>query len=688
MTMMGITHTNFSLSAIMKNYKDKMMRLHFQKTIIMASTTLMTMGMSNASIANQDVQSLDGDSRVYLNPQEYSDSVVYSSDGQVINWQDTNKVKPTEASQSCSKNASNSTDKAACLKLDVANLLNDNKWSKNKNYKDVGRIVTDIQQQIDLMGDGKTPYQSEFSVNEIPLGFSPWWAESVSEPISSSTKAVKEDINSLIERAIVHSTQIKVFSDVPIIRETAIYEAKGDFDPVGYFDYRWTDIDDPVGSTLTTGGDGRFLETERLARLGIRKKFITGTEVDIYNQSGVLDNNSEFLVPNNQASSRWSITLTQPLLRGFGVKYNRSNIDIARIDTSIALDEYKRQIESHLLELVRAYWGLYLERASLIQKRQLVNNTKQLVDQIGKRGSYDATRTQLSRVKARLLDRQADMVRSESAVRNAEAKIIALTNDPSLRISPDFELLPSMQPSVRSEPISADMAVALAMTNRPEVNQTFKQVKAGALRLDVSQSELKPQLNFIATYYKDGIAGDGDRSLASDNARDGGNSWILGLSFEYKLGNRTRKAGHRRKQAELRQLVNQLRTTLETVVLEVQVSVREANTSLRKMSAEYAILKSAELNVQSIEKRQKIDSENGRTGSSYLESLLDAQENVSDAEYDFVSSQIAYNVALSNLDRATGMLLQTSEIQPRRFENSDDNFKNLPSYKLEKVRLK
>ena len=667
-----------------------MKKITFEKNIILTSLAISIMVISNASFANQEQKSVTQDSEFYLNQQQYSDRVVYSSDGEKLNWK--KKLEGSEFSEKalkeCLEKGGSAQQKTSCYQLNVARLLEDDKWSKNKNYREVGKIVTDIEKQISKIGDGSTPYQSELSLNPIPAEFSPWWLNSVAQPISSKTKPLKQDIHGLMERAIVHSSQIKVFSDVPIIRETAIYEAKGDFDPVGYFDYRWTDIDDPVGSTLTTGGDGRFLETERLARIGVRKRFLTGAEVDVFTQSGVLDNNSEFLVPNNQASSRWSVTLTQPLLRGFGVKYNRSNIDIAKVDTSIALDEYKRQIESHLLELVRSYWGLYLERASLVQKRQLVENTEKLVEQISKRSNYDATRTQMSRVKARLLDRKADMVRSESAVRNAEAKVIALTNDPDMRVSPDFELLPSAHPTLRAEPISTDMAVALAMTNRPEVNQTFKQVKAGAMRLDVSRSELKPQLNFIATYYRDGIAGDGDRSLAAENALDEGGSWILGLSLEHRFGNRTRKAAHRRKQAELRQLVNQLRTTLETVMLEVQVSVREVNTALRKMNAEYAILRSAELNLQSIQKRQKIDSDNGRSGAVYLESLLDSQENLSEAEFNFLSSQIAYNVALSNLDRSTGILLQTSEFQPRRFENQDENFKKLPTYRLEKVQLK
>ena len=195
----------------------------------------------------------------YLNQDKYPERVVYSSDGEALNWKKFPKNKSGSTKASCE--ATQGKYSKECYQLNVGRLLNDKKWSRNKNYFEVSRIVDDIEKQISEMGDGSTPYESGFAAGSIPSNFAPWWTKVVAEPISTKTDGVQQDITSLIEKAIVHSAQIKVFSDVPIIRETAIYEAKGDFDPVGYFDYRWTDIDDPVGSTLTTGGDGRFLET-------------------------------------------------------------------------------------------------------------------------------------------------------------------------------------------------------------------------------------------------------------------------------------------------------------------------------------------------------------------------------------------------------------------------------------------
>lgn len=614
-----------------------------------------------------------------------TDNIVYQEDGEALNWNVYHKPELDDyvTEEECEK-ADQDRSANECFKLNPDKMFNDKKWRKNKYLKPVKGIISDLEEQINSMSAETSPYRSSINHVDIPESFNPWWSRLVAKPISDINQPLNESLHSLISRAIAHSAQIRVFSDVPIIRETAIYEAKGKFDLTGYVESRWRDIDDPVGSTLTTGGDGRFLEDEWMHRVGMKKKFITGTEVDVSKRWGVLDNNSEFLVPNNQASTRWAVTLTQPLLRGFGVKYNRSNITVAKIDSHIALDEYKRQIESHLLEVVRAYWGLYLERASLLQQRKLVNASQKLYTSIKKRRNYDVSISQVRNARAKLLERQAALVRVESAVRNAEEKILSLVNDPSLIRTDNFEIIPSNTPIVNPKSMSAGLAVTLAMANRPEIAQTFKQLKAGAVRAQITRNELRPVLNLMVKYYRDGIAGDADTSLASDLALDEGDgSWELGVVFEYPFSNTTQKSRHRRKKAELRQLINQMRTTVQTVILEVKVSVREVNTALRKMNAQYAVLQSANTNLKTLEKRQSVDLADGKNGAIFLEDLLDAQDDVTIAEYEFLRSQIGYNIALANLDRATGMLLQTTQVQPRRYQS--DDWYDLPRFEIEPV---
>lgn len=583
---------------------------------------------------------------------------VYQSDSEPVNWRNKDKEIDTAMTG----------------------------WGEDEVLKRLSPVVEDAENNVKLIGVGSNPYASGISDEQMPNDVNNWWDREVLSQMGRNTVPSRETPESLILRAMEHSSQIKVFSDVPIIRETAELEATGEFDPLVYSEYRLTDIDEPVGSTLKTGGPERFLEDEWLFKAGIRKKFVTGTEIDLSQRWGVLDNNSEFLEPKNQGNAKIAITLTQPLINGSGVRYNRSLIDVARIDGSIARDEFKRQVESHLLELVRSYWGLYLERATLVQRKALVKRTQKIADTLEARSGYDVSEVQAQRVRSEVLVRKSNVVRAESAVRNAEARIVSLINDPEFSMRETFELLPETTPITAASTVTHDMALALALANRPEIDQAFKQARASAIRVNMTKNELRPVLNFVLGYARDGLSGEGDYNQAFDNQFDvGDGSWIAGLVFEMPIGNRVAKSRLERRQVEARQLAYQLKTTVDTVFLEVQVSVREIHTSYREMHAKYTAMQALVAEVESLEQRQGVELVGGNSGGRYLERLLDAQDRLTESEYEFLKSMTTYNVALVNLDRATGMFMQTNDIRPRYFDDNDPYIDGLPSYKLEKV---
>jgi hypothetical protein len=165
-------------------------------------------------------------------------------------------------------------------------------------------------------------------------------------------------VDELYVRAIRNSSQIRVFSDLPLIRETGIQEAKGAFDTNAYLQGKFERTNDPVGSTLTTGGATRFKQDEWSFEAGVKKKVITGAEINVSQTLSRTDNNSIYFLPNPQSNAKLSVSVVQPLLKGAGVGYNRSIIQIARLDSDIAMQEFIRQSESHLLEITRTYWAL------------------------------------------------------------------------------------------------------------------------------------------------------------------------------------------------------------------------------------------------------------------------------------------------------------------------------------------
>src|SRR5205823_7108858 len=138
--------------------------------------------------------------------------------------------------------------------------------------------------------------------------------------------------------------------------------------------------------------------------------------------------------------------------------YNRSIIQIARLDSQVAMSEFIRQSESHLLEITRTYWALYAARVTYLQKARLVDETGKVADELRARQQVDAQKTQLFRAQSALASRRSDLVRSEAAVRNAQDRLRALTSDPELLAAPDTELIPADRLVLAASPVDAQQA--------------------------------------------------------------------------------------------------------------------------------------------------------------------------------------------------------------------------------------
>lgn len=506
----------------------------------------------------------------------------------------------------------------------------------------------------------------------------------VAQPIYSGSTVIKKSLENLYVSALQNSSQIKVFSDVPLIRETGIQEAQGVFDTHFFTEAMYDRDNDPVGSTLTVGGNGtRFRQNETTLESGYKKKINTGADITLSEKIGYTDNNSTFFTPKPQGSAELKLRVVQPLLNGAGYAYNASVIQIAELDSDIARNEFVRQTESHLLEVTRTYWTVYLARASYAERRKLADETKSIVGELEARQQLDTVKRQVLRARGAAAERRADLVRSEAAVRNAQDRLQALLNDPEIGQQTNFEIIPLDQPFSQELPVDIRLAAISALKNRPEIAQGFLQLKAAAVREKMQKREVMPTLNLILEGSLKGLKEEGKVTAAvEDQTRRGGPGYLVGLVFDVPIENNAADARHRRRLLELRQQFRQLITTIETVLLEVKVTVRELRTSYRDLQAKHATLLASreELDDLRAKKELQIGSDDVPT-SSYLDSLLDSQDRRTRAEDEFLRALVTYNVAVVTMERAKGNLLSYEGIKIDR--TLDEN--NLPELQLKKV---
>ena len=504
----------------------------------------------------------------------------------------------------------------------------------------------------------------------VPGDFTSAWTAGVQAALWDEHQ-VPRSLNQMYTRTLAYSNQIRVFSDIPLIRESGMKEADGEFDIRAFAEGRSIRRDEPIGSTLTTGRDtGRFLEDQNYIDYGVRKKFSPGTEISLSNRLSTLNNNSDFLVPNDQGASEIVLSVVQPLLNGAGYHYNLSKIKIAKLDARMASAEYIRQIQAHLLEVNRSYWAVYLARSSFLQKQSLVNSTSKIVNTLENRSDLDAIESELLRARAALAQRNATLIRAEMAVRNSEERLRALVNDPEFAFGTGGELIPNTKPILSKMNGGVKEAAREALYNRAEIEQGFAQLRAALIRKDMQKNELLPKLSLIFETSLSGLDSDNDYTGAFDNSVGDSPGWLAGFSFELPLENNFAEARHDRRLIELRQQANQLRTTIDTVLLESVVAFRETMTAFRDMQGKYQAVIASRAELDRLRERLDVDAdEDGKSTYSYqLQLILDSIERNAFNEESFLTAVVAYNTSFAALDRAKGTFLRVQDVSIDRTE--------------------
>ncbi len=560
--------------------------------------------------------------------------------------------------------------------------------TKGKRERDLEETITNLklafasQALAEFGQEGKARAGGNFGVEGIPA--ENWWYQDVRRQLLGSSNPASVDMGTVYQSALANSTQIRVFGNIPVIREMGIDEARGAFDGEFYTTTQLERLHEPVGSSLEVGGNEEFFrQREGSWESGARKRLRTGAQVGIAQEIGRTRNNSEFFIPQDQGRARLRLTMVQPILRGGGIRYNESVIRIAKLDHEIGSQEFLRQLETHLTEVNRSYWALYLSRSVYVEKSRLVHETEKIVNEMRGRGNLDTMASQRARAESALASRQADLVRSELSIKNAESRLRALINDPGLIERGIGELIPGDLPVTAAVHAGFEEAVQVAMSNRPEVIQAEGQLQAANIRERMAKQDRLPEVNLFGEGSISELRGNGDWEGATRSEfNDGNPSWAVGLTASIPIERRFPRARHVRSQLELRQQEQRLQSTLETVHLEVQVAYREVTTAYPDMRAKHRAAQAAKKDLDVLLQRRGVDGDGGdKLTSSYLESLLEAQDRLQFAREAFLQSLIVYNVALTNMERAKGTLIQGEGIE---FEKGQDE-NGLPEIRLAKA---
>ncbi len=522
------------------------------------------------------------------------------------------------------------------------------------------------------------PMQSDYFV-EVDSG-PDWWTPYCQQPFWETIPTQQTGLDAVVFSALQNSPFVKLINTEPQMAQTVVTELDARFDWSAFVESSWSDVDRPVVSLLDTGtAGGRFVQQQFLFESGVKKNLRTGGHLRVGHAWQRTDNNSDFLSPPDQATAQILLDYRQPLLRGAGKHINNSQIVLAEIGAETAQNETQALLQQFLVDVVAEYWELHYARGVLVQKMRSAERAEQLFQRVS--GLKDAEKWQrdLIRVRAAATDRRTGLIRAQNMVATHQETLMNLTYGTAMPDPTSMEIVPMEAPGTFMLPYDLQQVTEMAVQNRPEVQVALTAIKASAIRQNLVLNDLKPRLDAIVSTFISGVDGGKDVGGAFGDAVDYNPSYAVGISFEVPLGRRAANSRLQRQQLDYQRLQHQLEQTLGNVRLDARLAYRSVQSLSNELENHKLAVHQAAQELQSLTDRTATGlTDRSENSSLLINDLLQSQARLGDAEERLLRSQTDLSVALVQLKRATGQLLQTAPmpqvsdhfVQQANFEQS------------------
>lgn len=458
-----------------------------------------------------------------------------------------------------------------------------------------------------------------------------------------------------IESALARNFGIQIAQLQPQITSEELLAAEAVFDAVlfGNINAQWLDEPQrvPVLGGFPLGRPFTRSESQRY-ETGVRKRFTPGTEAFISTDLTRLDNKTPGFAffPDPAYSAAVRIGATQPLLRGFGEEFNTASIRLAENQRERSIEQLQADQLQTTANTEIAYWDLHVAWQELAIAEWLVEVGVEVREVMERRREFDTRPAQYADAVARVEQRLADVIRTRRRVRAESDALKALVNDPQLPIATEAVLRPSDVPL--QTPVTFDLHETLvtAVQHRPELQQAALEISDAAIRQRVADHQRLPLLNLSAETAFLGLD-DGIGGAYRQANRGSFIDYILGLAFEWPLGNRGAEAESRA--ARLRRSAATLNyaRTLQAVILDVKNALRDVMTNyeLIRATRSFRIAQTENLRTLLVEEEFLA----GLT-PEFLNLKFTRQETLAQARRQEVQAVANFNKSLAALRRAIG----------------------------------
>ncbi len=472
-----------------------------------------------------------------------------------------------------------------------------------------------------------------------------------------------------VAMALEHSLAIKVQAYTPAISQTLLVQAQAAFDATifGSTGVTRTDIPTTSGTQFGAGGAvpgaGNSNTLAWANQVGVSKPLGWGGTAqfsatnDFLNVSGTPGFQPD-INPSN--ADNLALAISQPLLRGFGSDVVKSGIYIARSNKRISMAVFRSQVQAIIKNVELTYYLLAQADANLRIDQRLLVSTRRTLQQIKKRGIFDASSVQVAQAGDAVAQSRVALITAEANLRTTSDQLKSLLNDPQLNLRGNILLIPTDKPI--TEPVMFNVAqeISTALAQRSLMREDRLRLHEADINVRVAANTLLPQANLTLSTQSNGLSKAFGNAFTQTISPARFWSYAAGLQVAIPIGNRAAEAGYHEQRLVRRQDLTQMLFDAQSVILSVKIALRTMLSSYQQIQAQRQARIAAGQVLTALDVQQQVGVSLTPT---FLNLKLTAEQNLASAQSAEVQAMVNYSQAIVSLEAAKGTLLTYDQVR-------------------------
>ena len=287
--------------------------------------------------------------------------------------------------------------------------------------------------------------------------------------------------------------------------QQSLFSTRGPYDFVPGATFSYTSRTDPVTSVIQGGEGSSESITSRSLVYNVSLDHMierTGARWSLdFNNNRFSSVGSAFENLNPRYSPSITLSVAQPLMRNFKIDATRQTILLARRSLDLSDSLFRQMVINIISSVQRSYWDLVFARRNEVVARNSVELTRTLLQNNQKMVEAGTLAPiELRATEAALEARKETVILALQSITTAENALKALLIKASNDRLWDSEIVPTDEPQIGTATFSLEEATAVALKNRPELDQLRLQTEQNQISQNYYKNQLKPQVDLIGFF--------------------------------------------------------------------------------------------------------------------------------------------------------------------------------------------